>query len=116
MATKIFTLGVALIMCLVFFSGCGEKTDYYTDRVLVLVGSECREQFLAGDLSTERFEWQNVKKIEDSKFVDSSEHLMLTVYLKKKGKQHVEAAIKHFKTLNFVLEAIMELKEKQSIY
>lgn len=115
MAKKRLILVVSLIIFLGLFVGCEDKANYYTDRVLVDVDLETRDQFFAGELSIEKFEWKNVKKIESGYFEQDADFIRLTVYLKKKGVKHVKEAIDHFKTLEFVLDAMTDLKRPQTI-
>ena len=106
-------IGVLITMGLGIFtlSGCS-RSDYYTNRVFV---TTCRESFLAGEITVERFNWNNVKRIEDSGWIESSNNIMLHVYLIRHGESRARAAVEHFNTLDFVLSAYLEPREKPSI-
>src|SRR5690606_13992084 len=111
----ITSLVLMSIGTLVLLTACDEKVEYYTDRVLVLVGHEYRHKFLDGELYIEEFQLENIEKIEDSKFVDAPDYLMIRVYLKKKGVEHIQDAINNLNNLDFVLEVTTESVNKISI-
>lgn len=62
MAKKFLILGVALIMALGLFAGCGDK--FATDSVSVSIKVEWKDKFLSEDFSTDDFEWDNIERIE----------------------------------------------------
>ncbi len=99
---KIIAMGVVVIMCLVVFTGC--KTEFATDKVSVSVTTEYKDKFLGEEFTAEDFNWGNVERIEYGTWHSTIEPEVgyFTVYLKKHGKKHVNAAVEHFKTLVFV--------------
>lgn len=72
------------------------------DRVLVSIKSEYKEAYLKGEITVESFEWDNIKEINFPEWSDLMNTAVFDVKLKKSGKQYVQEARNHFKTLDFV--------------
>lgn len=95
-------MGVTLVM---LFSLCSCKDKFAPDKVLIMIKAEYREKFEAEEFSLDDFEWDNVEKFTYEALYDKSSKPWMVVNLKKHGKKYVLAAIKHFKTLEFVESA-----------
>ena len=101
---KIILMGVVLIMGLGLFAGCSND-DYVTDSVIVTIGAEFRDVFLAEEFTIEDFEWDNVESIVYMNWNENASIGFMLIRLKRHGRRRVRNAIRHFETLEFVESA-----------
>ena len=106
MGKKLIALTAVIVLGLsaVVLGGCAPP-QFKTDRVIVSIAAEYREQYLAKEITVEDFKWKNVDRLEYGTWYDSLSAGKMIVFLKKHGKQQVLKAVDHIRTLSFIRTA-----------
>ena len=127
MVKKIIIPIVAAVMAAVVAVGAAvvvqkvqeEQRNCY-DIITVYVKEEYKDSFLSKEIAIEDFDYEDIESIVYLKWIEISypysHYGPMHVHLKTNKKEHAQAAVEHFKTLNFVETAMIESEKMYSYF